>query len=196
MVREVEDPRLIFRPLKLFLELAALALGAALIQFRPGSGALLILDWPRLLLLAAPGWAALVAAERWFLRGYRAERRGSYPSLFSVLVVGFALSVWLVAVVNGALPSAARTLRPEVRGVYALEFRARSPLGQLLPGLPGRASGEGEAQVASWRVPGEDLFLPLDAPAFAAMRPGAPLEVREQAGFLGVPYVAAVRWVR
>ena len=77
------------------------------------------------------------------------------------------------------------------------EWRAVTSVGDPLPGVAGRPTGDGSMFVASWRTPGEELELDVDSDDLrAALRhPGAPLEVREVAGFLGVPYVSSVHFV-
>jgi len=195
-----EDPRLSFRPLGVASTLAAVAAGTALVQFHPGSGAVAFLDWGRLLVVVVPTWAVLFAAERVGLRRFRSAHRPSYPPLLPVLVLTFGVAFALVALVNCIGPSRSRAIRPEVREVLGLEWRAVTPVGDPLPSYEGhragRPTGDGIAVVASWRAPGEELQLPLDEEAYQDPRARpAPLEVREADGFLGVPYVASVRFV-
>lgn len=181
-------------PPQLFLSYGLVAAGALLVARCPGSGALLILDWPRLFLLAGGAVALLFLAERLLSRTLRRES-AAYPYGFAVAVGLFGLSVGLVAAVNGNLArEPARVLRPAVRGWEGAKQAAAAGTPPLL--REGRFV-EMIVTVESWRVPGETIRIPVSVEAQERAQGPGPhvLEVIAPAGFLGVEYVEAVRLV-
>lgn len=177
-------------PAGIALELAALALGVTLLWRLPLSGAVQVLAWPRLLLIALPLTALLFAAERRLSRARRAAEWVRYPSALPVLVTLLGVSASAVALVN-RLPSRARALRFE-------EYVVREG-DHVIANTPGvvwvSATPDLFVEVPAWRGGGVKQF-PVTA---EALRPGAErppaLEVEEREGFLRVPYVAGVRLV-
>ncbi len=184
-------PREDFSPPQLFSSWAIVAGGALLVAERPGTRAVIILDWPRLFLLAGLAVAVLFFAERWLSRRVRKESR-AYPYHLAILFGLFGLSVALASALNASLArSPPRVLRPAVRGWE----RAKPPTAERLP--PDQAHvHEVIAVVESWREPDEVIRLPISVRAQEEAGPGPHLvEVIVPPGFLGVEYVKAVRLV-
>ncbi len=183
-----------FSPAQLFSSWAIVAGGALLVAERPGTRALLILDWPRLLLLAGAGGALLFLAERWLSRRVRKESR-AYPYHLAILFGLFGLCVALASAVNASFARRPpRVLRPAVRGWE----RAKPPTVERLPADQARAQvHEVIAVVESWRAADEEIRIPVPMPAQEELPEPAPrtLEVIAPPGFLGVEYVEAVRLV-
>lgn len=181
-----------FSPPQLFLSFGLIAAGSLLVAERPGTRALLILDWPRLFLLSAGALAVLFAAERWLSRRTRRAAR-AYPYAFAVLVGLFGLCVTIVAAVN-TIPAGApsRVLRPAVRGWHSAWQGGNATLPREL-----RKTEAMYADVESWRDPGQIIRIPVSAEAQETAQGPGPhvLEVVAPAGFLGVEYVQAVRLV-
>jgi hypothetical protein len=180
-----------FSPPQLFASWAIVAGGALLVAERPGTRAVIILDWPRLFLLAGLAVAVLFLAERWLSRRVRKESR-AYPYHLAVLFGLFGLSVALASALNASFARRPpRVLRPTVR---AWE-RAKPPTAERLP-LEQAQVREVIAVVESWRDPGEELRIPVSVRAQEEAGPGPHLlEVIAPPGLLGVEYVETVRLV-
>jgi hypothetical protein len=188
-----EDPRRGYSPTGVFAELAATGVGMALLWYHPGSRAVVILNWPRLLLLALPVLAGLLALERHLSRTIRREDPSAYPSIVPVLLVLLGLSVTAVGMVNGLGPSAVRVVHPGVRQLVELQH----PLPRLPPAPHHAARADGLAVVDSWREEDAQLQIPIASEDMerAQVELDPALEVREADGFLGVAYVRSVRFV-
>lgn len=184
-------PREDFSPPQLFASLAIVAGGALLVAQRPGTRALLILDWARLFLLAGAAVALLTLAERWLSRRVRKESR-AYPYGLAILFGLFGLSVALASAVNASFARRPpRVLRPAVHGWE----RAKPPTAERLP-MDQAEVHEVIAVVESWRAPDEVIRIPVSVRAQEEAGPGPHvLEVIAPPGFLGVEYVEAVRLV-
>ncbi len=182
-----------FSPPQLFLSYGLVAAGALLVAERPGSHAVLILDWRRLFLLAAVAAAALFAAERWAMRGVRRASR-DYPYRFAILVGLFGLGVTLVGAVNGSFARAPpRVIRVAVRSWESTKHAAGPP-------VPLDADPRPEPVVAvaeSWIEPGTTIRIAISPEAQEQAEGPGPhvLELDVAPGFLGVEFVRAVRLV-
>ncbi|HYD42787.1 MAG TPA: hypothetical protein VEB43_18295 [Anaeromyxobacter sp.] len=182
-----------FSPPQLFLSYGLVAAGALLVAERPGSHALLILDWRRLFLLAGVAAAVLFVAERWLSRGVRRESR-DYPYRFAILVGLFGLSVTLVGAVNGSFArTPPRVVRVAVRGWESTKHATGPP-------VPLREEGGLDPVVAvaeSWIEPGATIRIAVSPEAQEQAEGPGPhaLELELAPGFLGVEYVQAVRLV-
>lgn len=182
-----------FSPPQLFFSYGLVAAGALLVAERPGSHALLILDWRRLFVLAGAVAAALFVAERWLTRRVRRESR-DYPYRFAILVGLFGLGVTLVGAVNGSFArSPPRVVRVAVRGWESTKHAAGPP-------VPLDAGGRLQPVVAiaeSWIEPGATIRIAISPEAQEEAEGPGPhvLELDVAPGFLGVEYVKAVRLV-
>jgi hypothetical protein len=184
-------------PMRIATSLAAVFLGTVLLWDHPGTTAVAILAWPRLLLTAAPFALVLLAIERRLSRRLRAREFSPYPLLFPVLLVLFGLSVVVTGAVNGLLPSARRVVRARPVRVMNVVWEAMTPVGNRIPGIEPSTDEEGIVVVHDWRAPGTELQLTLPAAEIARAwsMPEADLEIVEAGGFLGVPIVASARFV-
>ncbi len=184
-----------FSPPQLFLSFALVAAGAVLVAERPGSRALLILDWPRLFLVAGAAIALLFLGERLLSRRVRRESR-AYPYAFAILVGLLGASVTLACAVNCSFAREPdRVLHPPVRS-WVSAWQASG--GE--PGHHPRNEGRFEAMYAdveSWRDPGQVIRIPVSIEAQEAAQGPGPhvLEVVAPTGLLGIEYVQQVRLV-
>jgi hypothetical protein len=189
-----------FSPAALFLSLGAIGLGAALAARHPGSRALFVVDWAKLFLFALPATALLFVVERLLSRAHRREEPEVYPYPGAVVLGLFGLAIALLALLNGQLPHATRSVRPVVRGWLLQE--------QAIPtmfGVPESQSSqmrakrrEGYVAVEAWWDRETQLRLPVTPDQVAeSEEPGAhAVELVVADGALGIEYVEAVRVVK
>ncbi len=182
-----------FSPPQLFVSYGMVAAGAWLLARHPGTRAVLILDWMRLLLLALAVAVPLYALERRLSRRLRRDAE-AYPYGKSVLAALFGLGVTLVGAVNGSFARAPpRVVRVAVRGWESTKHAAGPP-------VPLHADGRPQPVVAvaeSWIEPGATIRIAISPEAQEQARGPGPhaLELDVAPGFLGVEYVKAVRLV-
>ncbi len=186
---EAIDPRSGPAPWGLFLELAVIAAGGALIFFRPLT-ADSVLGWGRLMLLALAFFAVTFYVERRLSRGIRSRTVGTYPTTIPIALVLLGVSMLAVGAVN-RLPSHSRWVRPQLRGWLPLALPNAKPIRDLDPKLQ---STTWMAVVESWRGQGTmELAFPPEEVERVAKDPTLEPEVRVHDGFLGIEYVAGVR---
>jgi hypothetical protein len=182
-----------FSPPQLFCSYGLVAAGAWLLARHPGSGAVLILDWTRLLLLALAAAAPLYLAERRLSRRLRGAS-AVYPYGMSVLAALFGLSVTLVGAVNGQLArTPPRRVRVAVHGWESTKHAAGPPVPLDADPRPAPVVAIAE----SWFEPGATIRIAVSPEAQEQAEGPGPhvLELDVAPGFLGVEYVKAVRLV-